>query len=1013
MTDFTHLHCHTEYSFLDGAIKIHDLCERARGLGMTSVAVTDHGNMCAAMPLYLKSKEFGLKAIFGSEFYTCHDHTDESRKEERFHLVLLAQNEKGYGNLIKLSSLSYEPEYFFRKPRIDRDALRRHSEGLICLSACLSGEIPKAILAGDMDTAQLSARELAAIFPGRFYLEVQKNRLDEQEMVNTVLQELAEAENIPLVATADCHYLIQTHAPLQDVAVCIGTNKKIDDPNRLKMDSSQFFFKGPTGMERDFKDIPEAIENAKMIGRLCNVELQTGKHFFPAFPIEKLMKPKEKLAMLAQAGLKKLKLNQLFNYQTRLADELDVIDSMGFTDYFLIVQDFVAYAKSEGIPVGPGRGSAAGSLMAYALGITEIDPIRHGLLFERFLNPERISLPDIDIDFCERRRDEVIRYMEGKYGADRVARIATFNAMKARSAIRDIARVYGVSLPDADRLAKMIPETPGMTLEKAGEYSAIKKMLDGDEKLMEVFETAKFLEGTIRHSSVHAAGIIVSDRPLSERMPTWRQKDVLLTQFDGPMAETAGMLKFDFLGLSTLTLINDTLGSIGGNLDISAIPLDDPLVYGMLSRGETAGVFQVEGEGITGYMRKLQPERFGDLVAMLALYRPGPLGCGMVDSYIRRRHGQEEITYPHPALEGCLAETYGVIVYQEQVMEIAREIAGYTLGQADILRRAMGKKKPEVMEKERERFLEGAARKRIDYATATGIFDQMAKFAEYGFNKSHSAAYALLTYRTAWLKAHYPAHFMAALLTGASEGKKAEYAQECRRLEIDILQPDINASQKYFTVEGGRIRWGLCGIKGVGEKAVEEILAKRVDGYESVNDFLAKVSKRSVTKMVLEKLIHAGAFDCFGLSRKALMGSGQKDMLTCGSEYPQSKLLEMEFEALGVYLSGDPLKGLAVPEGCVSILDCAGLEGRNTAECVAMVAKIKKSTTKTGKPMARLAIQDRTGAAELTVWSEVLEKVEFKANEAYRFMVQANDFKGWDKEDQKIRLVCKEAVAMG
>ncbi|MBQ7617840.1 MAG: DNA polymerase III subunit alpha, partial [Desulfovibrio sp.] len=726
MSDFVHLHCHTEYSLLDGAIRLKDLCARSKDFGMSACAITDHGNMYGAAYFFKACKEFGLKPIFGCEVYVCDNHLDKEseRAKHRNHLILLAENQVGYHNLVKLVSRSFL-EGFYVKPRIDRKLLADYREGLICLSACIVGEIPEAILAKDMDKAKELAQSYATLFPQSFFLELQSNGLPEQDIVNNGLLELANELSLPVVATNDCHYLNKEDYQAHEVLLCIGTKKLMSDEDRLSFSTNAFYYKSPEEMQAAFSDVPEAIANTARIAERCQVELDLGHHYFPVYPLPEGASIESEFKRLAEEGLK-LRLERHPNraslneelYWSRLRHEINVILDMGFPGYFLIVQEFINWAKNHGIPVGPGRGSAAGSLVAWAMRITNLDPIPYNLLFERFLNSERVSLPDIDVDFCERRRTEVIQHMRDTYGLNCVAQIITFGTMKARAVVRDVGRVLDFPLAEVDKLAKMIPMEAKMTIAKALESEEeLKKRYDTDPKVRELFDTASCLEGLTRHASIHAAGLVVSDKPMDEYLPLCVQKDAVVSQFDGPMTEQSGLVKFDFLGLKTMTVIFDTLENIrreGKEVpDLDNLSLDDRATYQLYSKGDTDGVFQVESSGMRQYLRMLQPSCFEDIIAMLALYRPGPLGSGMVDEFIKRKHGQLKVKYPHPSLEACLKDTYGVIVYQEQVMQIAQIIANYTLGGADLLRRAMGKKKPEAMAQQRSIFLAGAAENKI------------------------------------------------------------------------------------------------------------------------------------------------------------------------------------------------------------------------------------------------------------------------------------------------------------
>lgn len=1025
MPDFVHLHCHTEYSLLDGAIRLKDLCAKAREFGMPACAITDHGNMYAAAYFYQACKDAGLKPIFGCEVYTCKNRLDKTSEfaKMRNHLILLAQDNIGYHNLIKLVSHGYI-EGFYYKPRVDKELLRKYAAGLICLSACLAGEIPRAISAGDPDLARNLAREYLDIFPGRFYLELQHNGIGEQEKVNTALLELSESCGIPLVATNDCHYLTAGDAYAHEVLLCIQTQTTMQDPERMRFETNEFYFKSPEEMAAHFSHAPEALANTIRIAESCNVELDFGNHYFPVYPLPENASLASEFRRLATEGLK-LRLAKHpdreridpTEYEKRLAHELNVIEEMGFPGYFLIVQEFINWAKDHHIPVGPGRGSAAGSLVAWALRITNLDPLPYNLLFERFLNIERVSLPDIDVDFCERGRADVIGHMVDTYGKESVAQITTFGTMKAKGVVRDVGRALGMSFAETDRIARLVPESLKMTIDKALEQEPeLKKLYASDNEVTHLIDTARSLEGLCRHASTHAAGLVVSDKPLEEYLPLYLGKrGELVTQFDGPMTEKTGLVKFDFLGLKTMTQIQDTLDNISSQgmptPDLDNLALNDPATYELYSRGDTDGVFQVESSGMRQYLRMLKPSCFEDIIAMLALYRPGPLGSGMVDEFIKRKHGQAKIDYMHDSLSGCLGDTYGVIVYQEQVMQIAQIIASYTLGGADLLRRAMGKKKVEAMAKEREKFVAGAEKNGIQAQKANEIFDLMEKFAEYGFNKSHSAAYALISYYTAWLKTHYKVEFMAALLTSEmdNQDKLLKYIAACKDMGIAVLQPSVNCSGRNFSAEAGKVRYGLGGIRNVGDEAIGEIIVARdKDGpYKSLLDLCERVNLRKVTRRVIEGLIKGGACDCLGASRAAMLACaeivsarGQKTSRSqtspqaslmafspkasvsvlpgVGIDLPEANLPELEEgakmraekEALGFFLTSHPLQPYRRELGRLSLDTLESLREKysgSQARCAVLVTNVKEIFTKAkGERMAFIEVEDLTGHAEVT-----------------------------------------------
>ncbi len=961
---FTHLHLHTEYSLLDGAIRLKDLFPKAKEYGFEAIAITDHGNMYGALNFYENANSHGIKPILGCEVYVApkgmKDKSARSSREAAYHLVLLAKDQTGYKNLLKLVSIAHL-EGFHYKPRIDLEALKQYNEGLIALTACLHGEIPHSLLRGGLKEAEKTFEKYAAIFGERLYLELQENGIPEQRIVNEGLMELAQKKGAPLVATNDCHYFSKDDADAHDVLLCIQTNKTVNDEDRMRFTTRDLYFTSPEEMAERFQYCPEALKNTLDIARQCNLELETGKHHFPRFPLKEGETYKERFEKLARDGLNG-RLEELGitdkeerdRYKERLEFEIKVIKEKGFASYFLIVADFINWAKSNGVAVGPGRGSAAGSLVAYAMRITDIDPVKYGLVFERFLNAERTSLPDIDVDFCMKHRDKVLEYVAQKYGGSKyVAQIATFGRMNARAVIRDVGRALGFPYQKVDRIAKLIPEGLGINLSSALEQEPrLKKLIEEDPEVSKLFSIALSLEGLPRHSSTHAAGVVISDKPIVEYLPlTKGQEGETLTQFDMKCVEKVGLIKFDFLGLKTLTVIENALQLIekntGEKVDISRIPLDDPKTYDLLCRGDTIGVFQLESSGMQDLLRRLRPSEFTDLIAVVALYRPGPMKSGMVDQYIKGKHGEIEVQYLLPELEPILKETYGVIVYQEQVMKIAQEVAGYSLGEGDILRRAMGKKIPEVMEAQRERFLEGAAQRGVDKEKAEKLFQLIQEFAGYGFNKSHSACYALIAYRTAWLKTHYPVEFLASLLTnelGNTDGV-LKFISDCKARGIGIFPPDINKCDVDFTVENGGIRFGLSAVKNLGTNAIKSIVEEREKNgpFKDFEDFLRRIDPHKVNKRSLESLIKCGAFDSLGYRRAQLMNilekavefsqkakkertSGQKSLFGALNssarnnkpsvtlldipdidEWSSSELLGYEKEALGFFISGHPL----------------------------------------------------------------------------------------------------------
>jgi DNA polymerase-3 subunit alpha len=916
MAEFSHLHLHTQYSLLDGAIRLDQLFPKVLERGMKSVAITDHGNLFGALDFYQRAKAHGVKPIFGCETYIAPDRLDKTERKSN-HMILLAKDNVGWKNLSFLNSMGYL-EGFYYNPRIDKKLLREHSEGLIGLSACLGGEVAQTIMRRGPEAAEGIALEFQDIFgKGNFFLEVQPNGLEEQEKVNGHLQELAKKTGIGLVATNDCHYLNQNDARAHEILMCVQQKKTIHDDKRLHHRNEAFFVKTPGEMDAYFSHLPEAMENAARIGELCKVDFKLGDTFLPKFQVPDGMTAESYLQAVAEEGLKKRfeeanRRSQRINedvYRARLELELGVIQKMNFAGYFLIVWDFIRYAKDHNIPVGPGRGSGAGSLVAFCLRITDIDPIENKLLFERFLNPERISMPDFDVDFCMNRRDEVIKYVTEKYGKNNVGQIVTMHQIKARSGVRDIARAMAIPFAEADKVAKFVPEPvqgKSPPIAEAIEMEPrLKALYDENPTYRELLDVAKGLEGLNRHAGKHAAGVVIGDKPLWEYVPCFRpaaDDEGIVTQYDKDMVEKAGLVKFDFLGLKTLTviqtcldLVNKEKAAAGGEpVDLAVIPLDDQSVYKMISAADVTGVFQLESSGFRELLKKLKPDCFEDIVAAGALYRPGPLEGGMVDDFIERKHGRKRVEYDHPTLEPILKDTYGVIVYQEQVMQISSALAGYSLGKADLLRRAMGKKKAEVMAKEKAGFLEGSREKKVDAKIAERVFDLMEKFAGYGFNRSHSAAYGMLTYQTAYLKRYFPVEFYAALLTCDKDDTDAvvKFIAEARGSGIAVLRPDVNESGKDFSVievaadpipsprprgegkgEGSAatkkvIRFGLGAVKGVGEGAVDVVKEARDQGgpFLSIFDFCKRVDGRKVNRKVLEALSKAGAFD--GVAQK-------------------------------------------------------------------------------------------------------------------------------------------------
>ncbi|RKH09821.1 DNA polymerase III subunit alpha [Corallococcus sp. CA053C] len=1026
---FTHLHLHTLYSLLDGAIRMKDLIKTVKEKGMSSVAVTDHGNMFGTIDFYKKAKDAGIKPILGLEAYVAGPKGREDRSEKvAHHLILLAKNDEGYANLRYLSSTAYMNGFYYH-PRIDKEVLAKHSKGLFGLTACLGGEVTSACFRGDMDHARRAATEYKNIFePGQFFLEIQSNGMPEQDKANENLKQLSRDIDVPLVATADAHYIKREDARAHELLMCIASGKTLADSKRLRHSTDKLYVTSPTEMLEFFKDTPEAVHNTQRIAEQCNVELKLGKPMLPTFKVPDSHTPDSFMAELAYEGLRQ-RFEELKHqypidhqqYKDRLTLELGVIQRMGFSGYFLIVQDFINWAKDHNIPVGPGRGSGAGSLVAYALRITDLDPIPYNLLFERFLNPERVSMPDFDIDFCQDRRDEVIKYVGRKYGEMNVGQIITFGSLKAKSVLRDVCRVFGLPFSEGDRIAKLVPEVLNITLKEAIEMEPrLKEMIEKPSNIGEVegnpvttkdvLEIALALEGLHRQPGMHAAGVVIADKPLWEFVPVYSPpgEKILITQFAKDEVEAAGLVKFDFLGLKTLTVIQQALDLVNRNhkKDIKRheIPLTDPEMWALMAKGDTAGVFQMESSGFTEMVMKLKPSCFEDVIAAGALYRPGPLDAGMVDVFINRKHGREKVSYPHPNLEPVLKDTYGVIVYQEQVMQISQVLGGYTLGRADLLRRAMGKKKAEVMQAERAGFMEGCKANNVDLKVAGEIFDLMEKFAEYGFNKSHSAAYGLVTIHTAWLKAHYPCEFMAALLTSEKDNtdKVVKHIGEARESGTQVLPPDVNQSDLAFGAVDGKIRFGLGAIKGVGEGAIESILEARKEGpFKSLFDFCERVDGRRVNRKVLEALVKAGSFDfekrpraqlfetieramnrgsasqkdkaagqssLFGmLSGPASAGTGLKDDYASVDEWPEKERLAYEKESIGFYVSGHPLyqyeKELKRYARPITAVQRARRDEKITV--AGIITVLRERPTKTGKRMAWVTIEDLSGSTEL------------------------------------------------
>ena len=1036
---FVHLHLHTQYSLLDGANKISALIPHVKKLGMRAVAMTDHGNMFGAVEFYKKAVEAGVKPILGCEVYVApKSRTDRIGRSDdyeaggNYHLTLLAMNEQGYKNLCRLVTKGFT-EGFYYKPRIDKQLLRELNEGILALSGCLSSEVNSSIAEHNVERARKVMEDYASIFGGRYYVEIQDNKLAAQDRANTELVRLARELGLPLVATNDCHYLAADDAKAHEILLCIQSKKTRDDPKAWKLGTHELYVKSPEEMTAAFAALPEAVANTVAIAERCNVELRFGRYQFPVFETPHGESLEEHLDSSAREGLaQRIALKsgrpdwtpeKEKSYRERLEFELTTIRKMGFAGYFLIVADFIGEAKRRGIPVGPGRGSGAGSLVAYSLGITNIDPIPYGILFERFLNPERKSMPDIDVDFCFLRRDEVIAYVKQKYGEDRVAQIVAFGTLKGKQAIKDVGRVLNFNYAETDRIAKLYPapkQGKDYPLEKALEVEPrLREVRDSGPREKELFDNALKLEGLFRQTTKHASGIVISNRPLVEDVPLFVDPEqLLLTQYAYNEIDAIGLIKFDFLGLKTLTLIESAVRRVregcGVELDLATLAFDDKKTYEQLGRGDTVGIFQMESGGMRKLLTDLRPNCFEDLIAVLALYRPGPLDSGMVEEFIKRKRGKEPIRYLHTALEPILKETCGVIVYQEQVMKIAQVLAGYTLGDADNLRRAMGKKKAEEMARERVRFLDGASKQGLRAELAGEIFDQMETFAAYGFNKSHSAAYALVSYQTAYLKAHYPQEFMAALLTMEMGDTDKTYKNiaDCRERGNRILPPDVNQSREDFTVAEGDIRFGLGAVRGVGGKAIETILAARTTPFTSFADFCRRVRGLVINKRVVESLIRCGAFDSLGTSRPALL-AGAEDMMRWAervereanssqrslfgggtaagaamseppaipvvAEWSEKERLRAEKEAIGIFLTGHPLDKFQRDLGRLANASTGTLAARANQERVTLggvIHTVKLKNSKKGDRYATFSLEDKEGVTEVIAWPDTYRKFE-------------------------------------
>lgn len=1025
MSGFVHLHTHTAYSLLDGECRIENLIKKAKELNQPAVAITDHGVMYGVVDFYKEAKKNGIKPIIGCEMYVAPRTLYEKTYEydyKRYHLVLLAKNNVGYHNLVKLVSIAHT-EGFYVKPRIDKQTLKKYSEGLICLSACLAGEIPGLILSGDLEAAELAAKEYIAIFgKENFYLELQNHGIKDEAVVNNHIVGFARRLGVGLVATNDVHYIDKKDSKYQDVLMCIQTGKKLSDTDRIKFETSEMYFKSESEMREIFANLPQAIENTVKIADMCNVELEFGHYHLPKFDMPEGIDHFAYLKSLCLKGLKKHYADPS-QHKERLEYELGVINKMGFSDYFLIVWDFVNYAKQNGIYVGPGRGSAAGSLVSYCLNITTIDPIKYDLVFERFLNPYRVTMPDIDMDFCIERRGEVIRYVKEKYGYNNVAQITTFGTLSARSVIRDVGRVLNVSYSDTDAVAKMIPMSPGQTIDNA--LSSIPELRDrynSDFAVKEMIDISRELEGLPRHASTHAAGVVITEKEVSDYVPIALADDQPVTQYVMTALEELGLLKMDFLGLRNLTVIRDTVENIkkrsGEEVDINAIDFERKEVFALISAGNTDGVFQLESAGMRNFMRELKPGCIEDLIAGISLYRPGP--ADSIPKYISNKNNPKNIVYKHPLLEPILRSTYGCIVYQEQVMKIVQDLAGYPLGRADILRKAMGKKKPEVLQREKHAFIYGdeevcgALKNGVSEEVAESVFNEMADFGKYAFNKSHAAAYAVVAYQTAYLKTFYRVEFMAALMSSllGNSAKLNEYISELPRMGIRILPVDINESMSDFTPSGNNIRFGMTAVKNVGKSFVDNVIKNRGGGYVSLREFCKRNIRFGLNKRAVECLIKAGAFDSLGGFRSQYLAvferiideetdaaknnfSGQlsliddeisADDLPNIADFEKEYILRLEKEALGMYVSGHPLEKyrlaaklhasataaeIIFPDGA-----CKRFSDGDFVKLAGIIVSWNVKETKNGRRMAFAGFEDLTGGLELILFPDVFAKYE-------------------------------------
>jgi len=1061
--DFVHLHVHTQYSLLDGAIRIDRLLKRVADFDMDAVAITDHGTMFGALTFYEKANKAGIKPIIGCECYLAPRGLKDKTSLDKSglsHIILLAENREGYRNLCKLCTIA-QLEGFYYKPRIDKKVLKHHSKGLIGLSACLHGEIPRLIQGGRIDQADNAARFYLDVFgEGNFFLEVQNNGIDVQETVNRALLDMSQRLSIPLVASNDCHYLDKTDVRAHDVLLCVQTGKTVHETDRLKFGTDQLYLKSKPEMYDAFRDYPGALENSVNIAKRCDLEFDFNSYHFPKFDVPSDHTVDEIFENMVRDGFKAV-LQRIKSknpdideklYVHRMENEINLIKSMGFSGYFLIVADFIRYAKQKGIPVGPGRGSVAGSLVAYSLGITDLDPIEHGLIFERFLNPARKSMPDIDVDFCINGREDVFKYVIEKYGGgDFVAQIITFGKLKTRAVIRDVGRALDIPLNEVDAIAKMVPDVLNISLDNALEQEPrLKDLANKKPEVADLISICRVLEGLPRHASTHAAGVVIADRTLTEYMPLYKgKKGEVVTQFDMKCVEKIGLIKFDFLGLRNLTVIANTLKLIAaqGGIppDLSSLDFNDPATYRLLASGETTGVFQLESSGMKDLLVRLKPESFDEIIALVALYRPGPLESGMVDDFVDRKHGKKMVEYIVPQLEPILKKTYGVIVYQEQVMKIAGDLANYSMAEADDLRKAMGKKIPEIMTMHRERFMQGATDNGIPSDKAGKIFYLMEKFGGYGFNKSHSAAYALIAYQTAFLKAHFPVEFVASLLTSEmhSTDGVVKYIAECRSQGIEVLPPEINESDKAFTVSGSKIRFGLAAVKNVGENAIESIIEARNNGkFSSLFEFCERVDLKKVNKRVIEGLIKCGAFDSTGDYRSRMMASledcvdyGQRlqkekadpqiglfdlqadhhainlPSMSKIDEWDEKQLLTFEKESLGFYITGHPLSEYEDILEKFTNTNSSTLKEQNDGDSVrigGMIRNTKIIKTKKGDLMAFVTLEDLHGSVEIIIFSALYAKVYDLLTEDISILVRGH----LQKDENSVKILADTVIPM-